>query len=259
MPGAKGTGEVEDHLPCPVPKAWFQEDWRRAERLEHAPDCRHSQCHRCGVIDVERDLCAHMLREAIAGAKEEGSYTPRRTNGLASTEQPATTAPLGARIQSAPPPPRVVEPPPVQRLRFRVGRLGAMRFLSHLETANAWIRALRRAKAPLSYTQGFHVHPRVNFSTALPTAEESVGDWMDVTLSQRVVPFDLLLSLQAATPQGLEALEAFEVPLKTPSLMSSVTGHDYVFYPGAVDVGVLSNRLAELNASEEWVDLRGEM
>jgi len=242
-----------DHIDVLIPKSWFKADWRRAEQLQHAPDCRHSQCHRCGVIDHERDLCAHMLREAIDGAKEEGTWTPRSRDDRESIEQPATTAPLGARLQASAPPDRVVEPPPVQRVRFRVGRLGAMRFLSHLETANAWIRALRRAKTPLAYTQGFHVHPRVNFSTALPTAEESVGDWMDVILSQRVQPFELLLALQAVTPEGLEALEAFEVPMKTPSLMSSVVGHDYALFPANADFEGLQARLEALRAQEEWV------
>ena len=241
-----------DHIDVMIPKSWFQEDWARAQALEHAPDCRHSNCHRCGVIDVERELCAHMLRDSIAGAKEEGTWTPRRAETVDPLDRGATTAPLGIRIASNDPPTRVVEPPAVQRVRFRVGRTEHMRFLSHLETANAWIRALRRAKAPLSFTQGFHAHARVNFSTAMPTAEASVGDYMDVVLSQRVEPFDLVVRLGEVLPRGLSALSAEEVPLRSPSLMSLVDGHVYTLHSTGVAAEVLKERIEHLWERETW-------
>jgi radical SAM-linked protein len=235
-----------------IPKSWFQEDWARAQALEHAPDCRHSNCHRCGVIDVERELCAHMLRDSIAGAKEEGTWTPRRAEAVDPMDRGATTAPLGTRIASNGPPSRVEEPPALQRVRFRVGRTENMRFLSHLETANAWIRALRRAKAPLSFTQGFHAHARVNFSTAMPTAEASVGDYMDVVLCERVNPFDLVIRLGEVLPRGLSALSAEEVPLRSPSLMSLVDGHVYTLHTTGVDAEILQERIERLWDQETW-------
>ena len=241
-----------DHIDVMIPKAWFQEDWARAQELQHAPDCRHSNCHRCGVIDVERDLCAHMLRDSIAGAKEEGTWTPRRKESAEPMDRGATTAPLGTRIASSSPPTRFQEPPPLQRVRFRIGRTEQMRFLSHLETANAWIRALRRAKAPLSFTQGFHAHARVNFSTALPTAEASVGDYMDVVLSQRVDPVVLVARLGEVLPPGLSALSAEEVPLRGPSLMSLVDGHIYTLHPTGVPAEVLKERIERLWERADW-------
>jgi hypothetical protein len=62
--------------------------------LKHAQDCRHSKCHKCGVIDHERPLCASMLRNSIAGAKAEKDWESR------------------PKVEQ-------VEPPSVQRLRFR--------------------------------------------------------------------------------------------------------------------------------------------
>ncbi|MFT7518759.1 MAG: radical SAM family uncharacterized protein, partial [Kiritimatiellia bacterium] len=118
-----------DHIDIMIPKDWFAEDWQRAKQLETAQDCRHKRCNRCGVIDQERDLCAHMLRNQIDGRKEEKVWTQ--------TE-------VAARI----------EPPAVQRLQFRVCRTGKARLLSHLEVMNAWIRALRRVDTPMSYSQG---------------------------------------------------------------------------------------------------------
>ena len=109
-----------DHIDILIDKEWFQQDWKRALELKHAEDCRHSKCHKCGVIDHERPLCASMLRRSIQGRKPESTWT-----------------------RSDPTP--HVEPPPVQRLWLKISRVGSARYLSHLEAHNAWLRALRRA------------------------------------------------------------------------------------------------------------------
>ena len=131
-----------DHIDIHIPKEWFAADYQRAMALQHAPDCRQKKCHKCGVIDVERELCAHMLRTAIDGRKAEREWV-----------RPTVTVPK--------------EPEPLQRVRFRIGRLGDARFLGHLEWQNVWVRALRRLSAPIAYSQGYHPLPRIDFSGAM--------------------------------------------------------------------------------------------
>lgn len=191
-----------DHIDVMIPKEWLQEDYIRATELKHALDCRAGKCHLCGVIYRERELCKHMLKNQKQGRKEEENW------------EPAPREP-------------VEEPPAVQRLRFRIGRLGDVRYLSHLETMNAWVRALRRARAPLSYSQGFHAHPKLTFANAAPVGEEFLGEWMDIVLNERVDPDELMRRLSATLPPGFRAFSVEEVPLKAPSLMSTVTGASY--------------------------------
>ncbi len=193
-----------DHLDVLIPKEWFQEDWKRAAELQYAGDCRSAKCHQCGVIDRERDLCLHMLRNSRAGAKEETTFTPA----------PRETA-------------RPIEPDPVQRLWLKIGREGEARFLSHLETMNVWIRALRRARLPLAYSQGFHAHARVAFSTAPPVGEESRGDWLDVLLAQSVCVDGVADAVRAVLPLGFQVYEVREVPRRAPSLQCQVEGFVY--------------------------------
>jgi radical SAM family uncharacterized protein/radical SAM-linked protein len=207
-----------DHIDILVSKTWFKEDWQRASELKHAEDCRHSKCHRCGVIDHERPLCASMLRNSIDGRKAEEDWT-----------RPPAPIEMGLKPpKPGLPPVRPPEPPPVQRLVFRIGTVGGARYLSHLESMNAWLRTLRRAKVPLVYSQGFHPHPRVAFSSARPVAEASLGEYMDITLNARMDPDALLASLAEKVPTGFRVFGVAEVPLKSPSLMSSVAGMDYV-------------------------------
>ena len=191
-----------DHIDILIPKSWFQADWKRALELQHAADCRHSKCHKCGVIDRERPLCAAMLRRSVKGRAPEAEWTRKPT-------------------------PEFEEPVPVQRLWVRVHRKGSARFLSHIEAVNAWLRALRRVDTPLSYSQGFHPHPKLAFSSALPVQLESVGEYMDITLSERMVVGEWLQRLAGTLPEGFEAVEAFEVSMKAPALMALNRGADY--------------------------------
>ncbi|MDP2307191.1 MAG: TIGR03960 family B12-binding radical SAM protein [Pseudomonadota bacterium] len=213
-----------DHIDIHIPKKWFQEDWARATILQHAPDCRHKKCHKCGVIDVERELCASMLRDNIAGAKIEKKW--ERT-----------------------PVPEPVELNPMMRLRFRVGREGDARLLSHLEIADAWIRTLRRAKAPVAYSRGFHAHAKVNFSSALPVGEESTGEYMDVVLTDRVDARALFEALRATAPKGLLVLGVGEVEIRAPGLMGEIVGADYTLF-APVARPVIEAAIARVLASD---------
>jgi radical SAM-linked protein len=111
---------------------------------------------------------------------------------------------------------------------------------------------LRRAGAPLSYSQGFHAHPKVTFATAPPIGEESEADCMDIVLREKADPRDLAERVRATLPPGFCVYGAEEVPLDTASLMSAVTGFDYALYTRE-DVGEIQRRIDDLLAKPELV------
>jgi len=216
VPGAFRQRDLDerlpwDHIDVLVAKDWFQKEWRRAMAARQTADCRSGRCEQCGVQDHAPELCRQMRSQHEAPESQAGALRP----------------PLAAD-----------EPPAVQRLRFRIGRFGAVRFLSHLELMNVWIRALRRAHAPLAYSHGFHAHPKVTFSTAAPVGIESEGDYMDVMLAEAVEPQGQLEGLREALPRGVHVYDVAVVPLKSPSLMSVVTGFDYTLHTTASAVAV---------------------
>jgi radical SAM family uncharacterized protein/radical SAM-linked protein len=221
-----------DHIDVLIDKEWFVQDWKDATELKHAQDCRAGKCHMCGVINKERDLCVTMLKRQKAGREEEEGHFELK--------------PVVFNDER--------EPDPMQRLRFRIGRTGEARWLSHLELMNAWTRALRRARTPLAYSQGFHAHPKVTFATAAPVGEESVGDYMDIMLKDFVHADDLLPRIKAVLPEGLHAYDVEDVPLRGDSLMASVAGFAYTIYADA-DKEELRQRIdAILNAEEVLVE-----
>ncbi len=235
-----------DHIDVMIPKEWFLEDWERARALQYAEDCRHSKCHRCGVIDRERPLCAHMLRDSIAGAKQEGTFKMG-----AGRQAPQDREEARKQKKFDPKAGRLEEPDPVQRIRLRIARTGELRFLSHLETMNAWLRALRRARFPLAYSRGYHPHPKVSFSTAFPVGESSTGDYMDLLLVEHLKPEDLLARLENVLHGGMGVLTAEEVPMRVPSLMSQVDGFDYALRVRGRSLDRLRSQVRDLMEAKE--------
>ncbi len=214
-----------DHIDVLIPKVWFQEDWERAKQLQHAQDCRHRRCHKCGVIDRERELCASMLRDNIEGRKHEAQWS---------------------RTDVEPAPPR----PSVQRVWLRIARTGNARYLSHLEAMTAWLRSLRRVRTPLAYSQGFHPHPKLAFSHGSPVGEASVGDYLDVTFVDRVDVATWAERLRGTVPEGFDVLDAWEVSLSAPALMAVAQGGVYKLALPGEDLGALQDRVEALRGAE---------
>lgn len=212
-----------DHLEGAVEKKALWKEWQGALTESATPDCRQGKCHLCGAIKRAPECCAVVL----------------------DTHKRAETAEILAPREP------VAVKEAVQRMRFRVGREGRLRFLSHLEFAHAWIRGLRRAGAPLAYSQGFHAHPKVTFSSALPVGEESRAEWMDVLLTEKTEAAIFMEKLRAVMPEGLQVYEAFEADMGDPALMAAVCGHRYIIRT-PLPPDALAERIARLEAQDMW-------
>ncbi len=214
-----------DHLDILVSPEWLRQDWERAKVLQHAQDCRHRKCHKCGVIDKARELCASMLREHVQDRAKEAAWTRRE------------------HVE-------IVEPKAAMKIWLRTSRTGTARFLSHLEAMTAWARSLRRAQAPLSHSQGFHPHPRMSFSSALATHEESMGEYLEVVLTERVDPVALAARVAASLPIGLGVHGAWEVPLDAAAPMTLARGARYaLLFPHEEEGSIRAHVEASLAAT----------
>ncbi|GAA2653467.1 TIGR03936 family radical SAM-associated protein [Paractinoplanes durhamensis] len=95
----------------------------------------------------------------------------------------------------------------MQRIRIRYAKRGPLRFTSHRDFARAFERALRRAAAPVAFSQGFHPHPKISYASAAPTGVGSEAEYLEIGLQAEVDPEQLRLALDAALSPGLDVLE----------------------------------------------------
>jgi radical SAM-linked protein len=115
----------------------------------------------------------------------------------------------------------------MQRLRLKFSRGEELKFLSHLDLMRLWERALRRAKLPLAYSEGFTPHPQIALAAPLAVGVTSQAELMDVFLSRWLPPDSFIAQVKGQLPHGIDLLEAWAVGLNVPSLQSQVRFVEY--------------------------------
>ena len=142
------------------------------------------------------------------------------------------------------------------RIRFRFSKLGKVRFTSQRDVARMWERALRRARLPMAYTEGFNPRPQLSFGLALPTGAESLAEYVDVALDpvraaeQGVDPSALPGLLDGLLPDGLHIEEAVAVERSKESLQQMVSSCSWTMRLTGVGREELGAMVAALLAAD---------
>ena len=92
--------------------------------------------------------------------------------------------------------------------RLVYAKTGAALTLSHLDLLRAWPRALRRAGIPVAYSQGYHPHPLLSFTPALPMGMAGLGEQVEIRLKSELEAEALIMALDPVLPEGIRLLEA---------------------------------------------------
>jgi radical SAM-linked protein len=113
-----------------------------------------------------------------------------------------------------------------------------------------WERALRRARLPVAYTEGFSPRPKLSFGLALPTGCESCAEYLDVALREPVAAPELAATLSSLLPDGVDVLAAQVLPTGTGSLQEEVTSCRWEIDVPHMDPDALSAVVARVLGAE---------
>lgn len=137
------------------------------------------------------------------------------------------------------------------RIRVTFSKIGALRYIGHLDLQTIWERGARRADLPLAYSQGFHPQPKINIASALPLGFSSRCEMVDLRLNEDVDISILPQRLQAAMPSGIGILKVEAVDESLPALQTQIISAEYeVTLTEAHDRSVLKRAIDDLLASE---------
>ncbi len=114
------------------------------------------------------------------------------------------------------------------RIRVHFAKTEAMRFTSHLDLHRTWERTIRRADLPLSYSQGFRPHPRINLGAALPLGFTSQDEVVDIWLEKPLPLEQIKQKLAIAVPPGIAIQDIEEIPDRAPSLQTLIVASRYI-------------------------------
>ena len=137
------------------------------------------------------------------------------------------------------------------RVRLRYSRQGTSRFLSHLDMARLFLRALRRGQLPLAYSQGFNPQPRVAFAAPLPVGTAGLAEYVDIFFTEPLDRYRLMKTLNDQMPAGIEVQAARQVPEKEGSLMARVDTFVYQIHLPATGRVEAAGALEKLDSAPE--------
>ena len=91
----------------------------------------------------------------------------------------------------------------VSKIRVQYTKEAWVKYISHLDLLRTFHRAVRRAGIPIKYSQGFNPHPLMSFGMPLPVATTSECEYLEMDLTEKIPPQDILEQLNIVLPQGL--------------------------------------------------------
>jgi radical SAM family uncharacterized protein/radical SAM-linked protein len=167
-----------DHMDSRVDRGFLGDQWASAQVGGQVADCRHGECHACGVCDFQQrrprvyESCAHALQvDQNQPDREFLTY------------------------------------------ELTYAKVDAARFFGHLEMARHFGRAVRRAGIEIKYSGGYHPMPKISFDNPLPLGVESESEIMRMTVAANSGGAELIDKINPFLPSGLQILTC---RLKTP-------------------------------------------
>lgn len=143
----------------------------------------------------------------------------------------------------------------IQRLRITFRKEGSTRYISHLDLARTWERALNRAQMPMAYTHGFNRRPRMQFATALPLGVTSACELVDILLVEQIVPEQAQVQMMQRMAPGITVTNVTEIGLREPSLPASIVAATYraTLTHARIDLDVLQMRVAAIISADTFM------
>ena len=116
---------------------------------------------------------------------------------------------------------------PKHRYELRLAVEGRIRFLSHLETVDTLLSALRRSGVRLALSRGMKPKPLIKVAMPRPVAVEAWGEIVEVELQEAVDPDVFALNLSSTLPAGLTLQGVRAMPREAASSASRVAGSTF--------------------------------
>lgn len=103
-------------------------------------------------------------------------------------------------------------------LRVKFCKVGNLQYISHLDLVRTMMKIIVRAKLPLWYTEGFNPKPKLTFAAPLSIGTESVCEFMDIRLTEKIDTQIAIDALNANMTLQMQAIDAYYPETKMTSL-----------------------------------------
>jgi len=217
-----------DHIDTGVDVGFLRAEYKKALAHRLSPPCGkavqrllHPSTVAQAVEAADEKLVCYDCGVAcdLGEMKRQRLFFLRRMNAWAPVERPPAAArPAAGKRAGAPRPVTRFAQAASRRYRLRYTKAGQAAYLAHLDLVRHLPRIFRRAGLDIAYSHGFHPKPGLCYGPALGLGVPSLGELLDVKLSDDLTPAELLRRLNAVSLPGVEFLAAAALQEGDPAL-----------------------------------------
>ncbi len=109
----------------------------------------------------------------------------------------------------------------MSKVRLKFSKLGMGKYISHPDLLRAFTRAIRRAKLPVAYSQGFNPHQKMAFALPLPIGVTSDCEYVDVEFIKDIEFDELCTRLNDNLPPDIRIISASAPNLAANTIVSA--------------------------------------
>lgn len=118
-------------------------------------------------------------------------------------------------------------------------------------------RIVRRSEVPVEYSYGFNPHIIMSLAQPLSVGVYSKGEYLDLSLVEKVPEKELIEKLNNATTPGIKFLDALRVEnitnqKKKPQAMAAVEMANYTIKVKCNNEDIVSDELKKMTKLSEW-------
>ncbi len=140
----------------------------------------------------------------------------------------------------------------MDNVRVFYKKLDRAKYISHLDITRCMQRALKRAKLPVWYTQGFNPHMYLTFALPLSLGYESEYEVMDMRMSASLPLDEIKVRLNDALPPGLSV---FDVKMQN-NKPATITLANYEINIYSDDAKSVCDKFIEFYSSDKIITMK---
>ena len=114
------------------------------------------------------------------------------------------------------------------KIRMKFSKEGRIKFVGHLDLLRLFERAIKVAKIPIAYSQGYNPHSLMYFAQALSVGITSEGEYLDLHLAEAIETEWVKKQMNNILPQGLKIQEVYILLEGSKTCMALIDGSSYI-------------------------------
>ena len=149
------------------------------------------------------------------------------------------------------------------KARIKFSKTGNVKFIGHLDVMRYFQKLIRRAKLDVTYSQGYHPHQIMSFTSPLSVGIESKGEYFDIETNSEIDPEYAVKVLNEHTVEDIQVLKYIQLPDDAKKSMALLAAADYLvdvdFDEETIDKFLSQNKIEVLKKtkkSEKVVDIK---